>query len=1468
MGVKGLWELLHPVARPIKMDSLSNKHLAIDASIWLHQFLRGMRDKDGQAIGNAHILGFYRRICKLLYFNVKPIFVFDGGTPALKRLTIVERRKQRRNNENMVKKTAEKLLAAQLRLRALEQRKLARKKKQDLKALNDSQPDAVHDSADNPVYLEELLDPTMPADKKQKLTESASNSYTGSRGYGGGSRAKRVQDKFLLPPMENDFDTLAKIRSHDERFGYQAGEDDVSTFLEDMKKEEGLHNIDSDVFKALPSEMQYEILQEIRLRSRVTSFERVQEMVRLAETPMDFSKLQVQGVIRRNNVTHKLLTVNQSVNKVEETVKPGRIASQRNRQYLLVKNEEGGWILGGKKPTTGATADQPVQLDSDDEHSRIKKEIKVEVVGSKSDVKEEEEGEDGWESDDDDDLEMVEVKAYIPPVQPTVTHQLVAPKIKPSLDDVNSLVNHPEAYVDEDESIEKVMAKFAEIEDEATRKRCIALGLEEAEILPMEVDELDSFDIHNSLDTIYSDATLDGMDDFEDLMEDEETGEIVSRKAYERKEVLRSRNQSVAHIDVDGDQLRALSEEEESQLEEEAFHSYWIGYTPESFKDRHVDFEFMLRAAITEWEDEQLSDELHSAKRKLEKSNVNDTRGVEILLFWVSFLESVSVRRRFAQSLVAATSSPPIAVSGESTSAPVGGQQPSRILQRDFLGEGDAEEAGARSWSEDDGVDLVLTRRSVRPTPTPTPRASKAVFSSTEESVEEFISEPRGAIVMDSRSDVSASLQLDFGSSILKQRPNTAASSTQADSLKTSHHTPQSFAEIEVTMDGEATEPIIVTGVTSHAASPRHELVTSTVDQDDSEPQPDIHLSIDRQVTDAKEIEEVEEEEEEMEDDDAHNADLENEEQDFSNLFPDMASLPGALLIPKETTPARTVEEQRAMDEQEATKMFEESRQLESEIKGLKDQHRKHQRNAEDLTESMIAETQMLLKLFGIPYIVAPMEAEAQCADLQLRGVVEGILTEDSDVFLFGGVRVFKNVFREEKYVECYLMSDIERDLGVGRDRLVSLAYLLGSDYTTGVKGVGLVTAMEILRLFPNLEDFARWWRGEQFKQDWVEERNLEDDSKKSLDGLGLELDREVALEKLAKQCRKIHLPSTFPDPHIADAYVHPMVDDDDAKFQWGIPDLDGLRDYLRKSMSWDRSEVDRVLLPIIRQMAAQASQPQTQTTLDGFFDPSLGSGGYHNPARRTLIKSARLRKVVNGLTGQATTESGTGASNKGAKRKTVATTKTTSKQGQPTADKTGKTSGDKSEIVGGENDFNNNDEDVMIVENPKVQKRTRGLRTPQTKVPEAVIAAKRQLQSKNIGAKLATRRKELDAATDDDATMSTAGELASPKGQKRANRDGSSSSLGGSDFSSGDDTDDDGRDFAPSHWDLLEERQRQHQQQQLSPARKKATATVVRVASGRASSLTAMVSASNAARYGSVSSKNKKETAHKRPRT
>lgn len=121
----------------------------------------------------------------------------------------------------------------------------------------------------------------------------------------------------------------------------------------------------------------------------------------------------------------------------------------------------------------------------------------------------------------------------------------------------------------------------------------------------------------------------------------------------------------------------------------------------------------------------------------------------------------------------------------------------------------------------------------------------------------------------------------------------------------------------------------------------------------------------------------------------------------------------------------------------------------------------------------------MMLRLFGIPYITAPMEAEAQCAELLSLNLVDAIITDDSDVFLFGGYRVFKNMFNQSKTVECFLLSDLSRELGLDQGTLIRLAYLLGSDYVEGLPGVGPVVAMELLKEFPGddgLHKFKDWW--------------------------------------------------------------------------------------------------------------------------------------------------------------------------------------------------------------------------------------------------------------------------------------------------------------------------------------------------------------------------------------------------------
>ena len=86
-----------------------------------------------------------------------------------------------------------------------------------------------------------------------------------------------------------------------------------------------------------------------------------------------------------------------------------------------------------------------------------------------------------------------------------------------------------------------------------------------------------------------------------------------------------------------------------------------------------------------------------------------------------------------------------------------------------------------------------------------------------------------------------------------------------------------------------------------------------------------------------------------------------------------------------------------------------------------------HSRYACQIILIIIYDLQELLRLFGIPYIVSPMEAEAQCAFLDLSEQSSGTITDDSDIWLFGGQRVYKNFFNQNKHVEQYKLSDIQK---------------------------------------------------------------------------------------------------------------------------------------------------------------------------------------------------------------------------------------------------------------------------------------------------------------------------------------------------------------------------------------------------------------------------------------------------------
>ncbi|XP_042661831.1 DNA excision repair protein ERCC-5 isoform X1 [Tyto alba] len=284
---------------------------------------------------------------------------------------------------------------------------------------------------------------------------------------------------------------------------------------------------------------------------------------------------------------------------------------------------------------------------------------------------------------------------------------------------------------------------------------------------------------------------------------------------------------------------------------------------------------------------------------------------------------------------------------------------------------------------------------------------------------------------------------------------------------------------------------------------------------------------------------------------------------------------------------------------------LEELEELENDLSAeqnmLQAQKQQQERVAASVTGQMFLESQELLRLFGIPYVEAPMEAEAQCALLDLTDQTSGTITDDSDVWLFGARHVYKNFFSQNKYVEYYQYVDFQNQLGLDRSKLINLAYLLGSDYTEGIPNVGFVTAMEILNEFPGhgvepLLKFAEWWNEAQ------KNKKLRPNPRDT---------------KVKKKLRELQLSSGFPNPAVAEAYLKPVVDETRGSFTWGKPDVEQIREFCQNHFGWTRTKIDEILLPVMKQLNLQ----QTQLRIDSFFRLAQ----YENQA----IKSQRLRRAV-----------------------------------------------------------------------------------------------------------------------------------------------------------------------------------------------------------------------------------------------
>ncbi|KAG9247464.1 hypothetical protein BJ878DRAFT_539249 [Calycina marina] len=118
------------------------------------------------------------------------------------------------------------------------------------------------------------------------------------------------------------------------------------------------------------------------------------------------------------------------------------------------------------------------------------------------------------------------------------------------------------------------------------------------------------------------------------------------------------------------------------------------------------------------------------------------------------------------------------------------------------------------------------------------------------------------------------------------------------------------------------------------------------------------------------------------------------------------------------------------------------------------------------------------LKKSRVQYVVAPYEADAQMVYLERQGIVDGILSEDSDLLVFGAKCLLTKL---DQYGNCIEVNKADFSAckeisltGWSETEFRRMAILSGCDYLPSVKNMGLKTAYRLIRKHKTIEKVLR----------------------------------------------------------------------------------------------------------------------------------------------------------------------------------------------------------------------------------------------------------------------------------------------------------------------------------------------------------------------------------------------------------
>ena len=125
-------------------------------------------------------------------------------------------------------------------------------------------------------------------------------------------------------------------------------------------------------------------------------------------------------------------------------------------------------------------------------------------------------------------------------------------------------------------------------------------------------------------------------------------------------------------------------------------------------------------------------------------------------------------------------------------------------------------------------------------------------------------------------------------------------------------------------------------------------------------------------------------------------------------------------------------------------------------------------------SQKQIQDILYFFELLGIPVIRENEEADFILAKLSAANKIDYILSDDSDVLVFGAKKVIKNFCIKEEKCDMYIIDEILEKLGITMNKFVDICILCGCDYTTKIRNMNCGKSLQLILKWGSIEEVMK----------------------------------------------------------------------------------------------------------------------------------------------------------------------------------------------------------------------------------------------------------------------------------------------------------------------------------------------------------------------------------------------------------